>query len=74
MTAGWKRLYKWELHNLYYHGEDIKEEVMGGVCRKHLLVEKYMTLALKAEGKRSLGRSSHEWEDNIEYDERKGLD
>jgi hypothetical protein len=31
-------------------------------------------LALKSEGNRSLGRSSQEWEDNIKYDEKNGLD
>jgi hypothetical protein len=41
---------------------------MGGVCSMHGMKNAYKILVERPEGKRSLGRPSYRWEDNIRTD------
>jgi hypothetical protein len=35
VAGDWRRLHNEELHNLYYSGDQIKEDEMGGTCSMH---------------------------------------
>jgi hypothetical protein len=63
----------------YCVGDKIKKNEMGGVCSTYGARRGvYRVLVGKPEGKRTLGRPRHKWENNIKMDledlERYGLD
>jgi len=71
VTGEWRRLHNEQLNDLYslpniIRGDQFEKNEMGGVCSPY--GERrgaYRVLVGKLEGKRSLGRPRHRWEDNI---------
>jgi hypothetical protein len=68
----WIKLHKeepYDLHSLSsYLDDQIEEDEMYGACGKHGRERKYIQYRVfvgRPEGKRSLVRSRHRWEDNI---------
>ena len=54
---------------LYYPGDQITKNEIGGVCSTYVVVEGcILGLAGKSEGKRAFGRPRRDWEDNIHMD------
>jgi hypothetical protein len=70
LTGEWRKLHE-ELNDLtkYYLGDQIENnEIAEHVARMGTRRGAYEVLVGKPEGKRSLGRPRHRWEDNIKMD------
>jgi hypothetical protein len=71
VTREWRKLHSEELHNLYLSPNIIRHIISrrmrwaGHVARLGGERKVYKVLVGKPEGKRSLGRSKHRWEDGI---------
>jgi hypothetical protein len=83
VIGGWRKLHNEELHNLYSSPNVIRMiksrmKWVGQVPHMGEVINVYKILVLEPEGKRSLGRHRHRWEDNIKMDLReiglKGVD
>jgi hypothetical protein len=74
VTGGWRKLHNEELHNLYSSPSIIRitkskrMRWVGHVARMGEKRNLYRLLVGKPEGKRSLGRPSRRWMDNIKMD------
>jgi hypothetical protein len=74
VTGGWRKLHNGELHNLYSSPSIIRMVksrrmiLPGYVARMGEKRNAYRILVGKPEGKRSLGRPSCRWVDNIKMD------
>jgi hypothetical protein len=71
VAGGWRRLHNEELHKFYTSPDIItvikkrKTRWTGYVARLEEMRNAYKSLVGKHEGKRTLGRHRHRWEDNI---------
>jgi hypothetical protein len=74
VTGEWKKLHNEELNNLYFSPNIVrviksgKMRLAGHVARMGEGRGVYGVLVGKPEGRRSLGRPKHRWEDNIRMD------
>jgi hypothetical protein len=74
VTGGWRKLHNEELHGLYSSPSIIRVikarrmRWAGHVARTWGVRGAYSILVGKLEGRRSLGRFKHRWEDNIKMD------
>jgi hypothetical protein len=74
VVRGWRRLHNEELHNLYaspdvIKGDHIEEDEIGEACSTYGSNKKCVEkCGRKPEGKRTLGRHSCRWKDNIRMD------
>jgi hypothetical protein len=75
MAGGWRKLHNEELHNLYKSSPSVirmiksrRSRWAGHIARMGEKRNAYRIFMGKPEGKRSLGRSRHRWDDNIKKD------
>jgi hypothetical protein len=63
VTGVWRKLHNEELHNLYSSPSIIRM-----IKSRRMRCAEYVARMGKAEGKRSLQRPRHKWQDNIKMD------